>query len=181
MRPVRTARVQGTFGAAGPVRVITDEERKAVEDRLCREGVIGGPAKILRAVFLALTIFAALALPVIPARAQVSGVAVTVAAATGTTGAISASLPPVQGKTNYLCGVDVSLAGTAPAGPLTISPLAGNVPFTYQLPPSSGQLSFSRTYTPCLPGPAQNTAITVTTTPASGATAVDVNLWGYSY
>ena len=41
LRPARSARVKGTFGAAGPVRVITDEERQAVEDRLRREGVIG--------------------------------------------------------------------------------------------------------------------------------------------
>jgi hypothetical protein len=102
------------------------------------------------------------------------------AIATGTTGAVTATLAAVHGETMSICGVDVSgIGGTAEASPITITGLKGGT-FTYQLPvlATGGQLLLSRTFTPCIPANAANQAIAVVTTAAAGASAVDVQAWG---
>ena len=102
-----------------------------------------------------------------------------VAAGTGTTGAVTASLPGAASKTTFICGFDVSAAGTGSIGPITITPLTGAaVTFTYALSAATPQI-LTMPFLPCIPASAQNTAITVTTTADGSATAVDVNVWGY--
>lgn len=96
----------------------------------------------------------------------------------GTTGAVTATLSGVQSKTTYICGFDISAAGgTATLSPVTIAGLLGGT-FTYQ-GISAGGVPFVRTFSPCIPASAQNTAITVNTTADGTATAVDVQAWGY--
>ena len=100
--------------------------------------------------------------------------------ATGTTGAVTGTLSALQGRLTYICGFDVSyIGGAAAVSPVTVAGLVG-ASMVYQLPvaTAAGQ-TFSRTYGPCIPASAQNTAITVTTTADGTATAVDVNSWGY--
>lgn len=99
--------------------------------------------------------------------------------ATGTTGAVVGTLAAATGKTTYICGFDVSaIGGTAAVGPITI---AGTVTasLVYQLASSASGNTLSRTFTPCIPASAVNTAITVTTTADGTASAVSVNSWGY--
>jgi hypothetical protein len=95
--------------------------------------------------------------------------------ASGTTGAVVATLPGVAGKTTWICNFNVSAAGTGSIGPITIAGLAGGSQ-VYQL---TAPGSVGATFTPCLPASAQNTAITITTTADASATAVNVNSSGF--
>jgi hypothetical protein len=101
--------------------------------------------------------------------------------AAGTTGAVVGTLDGVAGKVTYLCGFNVStIGGTASSAPVTVAGLVGSSQ-VYQRPvnATAGQILISQNFNPCIPASAANTAITVTTTAAAGATAVDVNSWGY--
>jgi len=101
--------------------------------------------------------------------------------ATGTTGAVVGTLAATAGKTTYICGFNVStIGGTANSGPITVAGLVGSSQ-VYQTPvnTSGGQITVTQNFNPCIPANAQNQAITITTTAAAGATAVDVNSWGY--
>jgi hypothetical protein len=101
--------------------------------------------------------------------------------AAGTTGAVVGTLAGAAGKTTYICGFDVStIGGAASSGPITVAGLVGSS-MVYQVPVNAagGQTVIAKDFYPCLPASAVNTAITVTTTAAAGATAVDVNSWGY--
>lgn len=99
--------------------------------------------------------------------------------AAGTTGAVVGSLAGVTGKTTFICGFDVSaIGGTAAVGPITIAGLTGSS-MVYQLASTASGVTLSRTFTPCIPASAANTAITITTTADGSASAVSVNSWGY--
>ena len=99
--------------------------------------------------------------------------------ATGTTGAVVGTLAAAPAKITYICGFDVSaIGGTAAVGPITIAgPVGGSL--VYQMSATAAGLTLSRTFMPCIPASAVNTAITVTTTADGTATGVDVNSWGY--
>jgi hypothetical protein len=97
----------------------------------------------------------------------------------GTTGAVVGTLAATANVTNYLCTFDVSvIGGTAAVGPIVVAGLIGNS-FTYQMSASAAGNTMSRSFNPCIPASAVNTAITVTTTADGSATAVDVNMGGY--
>lgn len=99
--------------------------------------------------------------------------------ATGSTSAVVGTLSAASGKTTYICGFDVSaIGGTAAVGPITVAGLVGSS-MVYQLSSSAAGATLSRSFTPCIPASAANTAITITTTANGTATAVDVNSWGY--
>jgi hypothetical protein len=99
---------------------------------------------------------------------------------TGTTGAVVGTLAAATtGKTTYICGFDVSATGgTAAIGPVVVAGTVGSS-LTYQFYSLAAGANLTRTYTPCIPASATNTAITVTTTADGSASAVDVNSWGY--
>jgi hypothetical protein len=116
------------------------------------------------------------------------GVAVAVSAAgacgvqvsivsTGTTGAVTATIPAVSGVTNYICGFDVSAAGSATISPITVTGLLGGT-YTYQ-GISAGGAPFTHSFFPCQPASGANVAISVVTTADASATAVDVQVWGF--
>lgn len=99
----------------------------------------------------------------------------------GSTAAVVGTLAASPNRKTYICGFDVSsVGGTAESSPIVIAGLVGGS-FTYQVPVNAtgGQGLVNRTFTPCIPASALNTAITVTTTAAVGGTAVDVNAWGF--
>lgn len=101
--------------------------------------------------------------------------------ATGTTAATTASMPAVAGKTNYLCGfnIDTTAASAAFVGPGLTGLLGGTLSIFMGVTVSPVVSSYVKTFTPCLPASAVNTAITLTTGAAgtSGFTAATV--WGY--
>lgn len=94
--------------------------------------------------------------------------------ATGTTGAVVGTLAAAANKLTTLCDFDVSATGTGSVGPVTIAGLLGGSR-VYQLTAPS---IVSKSFNPCLPASAPNTAITITTTADASATAVDVNSSG---
>lgn len=101
-------------------------------------------------------------------------------AATGTTGAVAASLGATANVTNYIAGFNVSaIGGTAAVGPITVSNLIGDKTFTYQLAASASGNTLQVQFSPPIPAKAANTAITVTTTADGTASAVAVNVWGF--
>jgi hypothetical protein len=98
---------------------------------------------------------------------------------TGTTGAVVGTLAAAAAKTTYICGFDVSaIGGTAAVGPIVVAGLKGGS-FTYYLASTAAGNLLGRTFTPCLPASAVNTAITVTTTADGTASNVGVNSYGY--
>ncbi len=118
-------------------------------------------------------------LPVAPAPLPAFATAET-ASASGTTGAVTASLAAVAGQTTWLCTLDVSaIGGTAAVSPITVSGLKGGS-FTYQLASSATGVTLSRTFTPCIAASAPNTAISAVTTADGSASAVSVNLSGFT-
>lgn len=99
--------------------------------------------------------------------------------ATGTTGAVVGTLAAATGKTTSICGFDVTaVGGTAQVGPITVAGLVGGSAVYYLASSAAGTVLPVR-YTPCIPGSAINTAITITTTADGTASAVTVNSWGY--
>jgi hypothetical protein len=103
---------------------------------------------------------------------------VITAHATGTTGAVVGTLAAAAGVTTTLCGFDVSaIGGTAAVGPITVAGLVGGS-FTYELASTATGVTLGRTFTPCIPASAVDTAITITTTADGTASAVAVNAWG---
>lgn len=101
------------------------------------------------------------------------------AAGSGATGAVVGTLAATAGKTNYICGFDVSaIGGTAAVGPIVVAGLISGS-FTYQLASLVAGNLLGRTFKPCIPASGANTAITVTTTADGTASAVNVNIAGF--
>jgi len=106
--------------------------------------------------------------------------------ASGSTSIVQAALPsPGAGLRNYLCGWDVSAAGTAGfVGPITIvNTQTSNITVqnTTPLTVANGGISISREYGTCIPAVSLNQAMTVSTTADATATAVDVDVHGCAY
>jgi hypothetical protein len=108
------------------------------------------------------------------------------ASATGTTGAITATLPAATGKTTYLCGfyftgTNASAANTATA--LTITGTASGT-MTFGFPTLAAaatvqnSIPIDEAFVPCLAASALNTAIVVNG-PALGTGATQIAAWGY--
>ena len=105
------------------------------------------------------------------------------ASATGTTAAVTVTLTADAGQINFICGFSIrSNATAALTGNATVTGLVnsstGN--FTEWVAPNASGLGVAEEiFTPCLPGNAINTAISVVSAAplTSGITSVDV--WGY--
>jgi hypothetical protein len=99
--------------------------------------------------------------------------------ATGSTSAVVGTLAAAPGRKTWICGFNVSaIGGTAAVGPVTIAGPVGSS-MVYQLASAAAGAFLTQTFTPCIPGSAVNTAITITTTADGTATAVSVNSWGF--
>lgn len=109
------------------------------------------------------------------------------ASATGSTGAIAATLTGAAAKTTYLCGFNYqgSDATAAVVGNIAVTgTITGTMNFGYAAlalgatvpqPPPNAQV-----FTPCIPSSAVNTSIVVTPpTLGAGATIATVSAWGY--
>jgi hypothetical protein len=94
--------------------------------------------------------------------------------ASGSTGAVVGTLAAAAAKTTFICDFDVSEAGTG-AYTVTIAGLLGGSKVYQAVAPNA----FSKSFSPCLPASAVNTAITVTTSANGTATAANVNSTGY--
>lgn len=129
--------------------------------------------------FLIAVLFSLLcALPAFGQTATLQQRAVVVTGnATGTTGAVVATLPATAGLTTYICGFHIDSTGSGAFGPITLAGIV-NGPMVFQGTAGANN-NPNQTFWPCLPATAANTTITITTTADGTATAVDVNSWGY--
>jgi len=98
------------------------------------------------------------------------------ASGTGTTGAVSATLPATAGKTTYLCSVQIGEAGTGSATATAFNTVSGNLNYVVAAPGN-----FTITYNPCVPANAVATSIPVTAVANAQATAVAVTATGFQY
>jgi hypothetical protein len=105
--------------------------------------------------------------------------------ATGSTGAVVATLPAAVGKTTYLCGAYVTGNTTTTANVTTVTvanTISGSLVFgvAHPVTPALGN-SFLPDLTPCIPANALNTAITVTSAADAAGVSVSVTAWGYQF
>ena len=100
---------------------------------------------------------------------------------TGTTAAVTATLPAVAGKMTYICGFDISADAAALAvGNATVTGVANTLTYGQTVNASTSGFSvLSKTFTPCLPASASNTAIVVTSVAAGTSGVTNVNVYGY--
>jgi hypothetical protein len=102
--------------------------------------------------------------------------------AAGVAGAVVGTLAAAAGKTTYICGFDIQAIGaTAAVGPITIAGVTGSSLVYQGSDTVAGGTVANERFNPCIPASAVNAPITITTTASAGATAVNVNSWGYQY
>ena len=138
-------------------------------------GIIAlGPATIANSV------------PVIPSS-QYPGNATAAAApvtatATGTTAATVATIPAVASKTAYICGFTITADATALAvGTAVVSgTISGSLSYLQGIfAVTSGASDLTKSFNPCIPASAANTAIAVTSAAAGTGGNTIVNVQGY--
>ena len=106
--------------------------------------------------------------------------------ATGTTGAVTATLAAVSGKTTWICGFSVSpgSATTAIVNTITVAGTkSGSLVWSDGAPATAAGVTgttITVPFSPCIPASAVNTAITVAQSALStGGAGVEVNAWGF--
>jgi hypothetical protein len=101
--------------------------------------------------------------------------------ATGTTGAITATLPGVAGKTTFICGFTLTSGGTTTAAVTTATiagVIGGTMSYVYVFT-SGSQGLFGIAFPTCIPANAMNTAIVITQPAGGTGTIGAVSAWGY--
>lgn len=103
------------------------------------------------------------------------------ASATGTTGVTTATLPAFAGQTTYICGFAIDANATAAiAGNATVTgAVSGTLNFTQPVPVAPAVGTVNRSFIPCIPGSALNTAIAVNSIAPGTGGVVSVTAWGY--
>jgi hypothetical protein len=101
--------------------------------------------------------------------------------ATGTTAATAATMPAVSGKTNYVCGFTITADASALAtGTAALSGLTNSLSYLQTIVAvASGTSDLTKTFNPCLPASATNTAIVITSAAAGVGGNTIVNIQGY--
>jgi hypothetical protein len=149
--------------------------------------------KIVLAGFASLALLSSIA----PARAQQAcpdpfsarGACTPItASASGSTGAIAATLPALAGKTTYICGFYFSGTNATAANPATSVTITGTIggTMTFGFPTLAAATTVPNTlpldeeFIPCIAASNINTPI-VANGPAlgAGATLTTANAWGY--
>lgn len=102
--------------------------------------------------------------------------------ATGTTGVVTATLPAVASRTNFICGFSIrSNATAAVTGNATVTgTVVGTLNFTqWVAPTASGIGVVEPPFLTCIPASSSNTAIAVNSIAAGTAGVTSVTAWGY--
>ena len=102
------------------------------------------------------------------------------ASGTGTTAAINLSLPGASGKTTYLCGFSYWTSATAATfGTLTVTNIQTTMSFEQPVGAIPAVLELSKTFSPCIPASAANTAVNINgVAPGTGGVGTAA-AWGY--
>lgn len=100
---------------------------------------------------------------------------------TGTTAAVTATLAAASSKLTYICGFDITADATALAtGTATLVGLGTTLTYVQTITAvTSGSATLTRTFSPCLPSSAVNTAVVVTSAAAGTGGVTNANAWGY--
>lgn len=104
------------------------------------------------------------------------------AANTGTTSAVTATLPGVSGKTTYICGFTITADATALAtGTATVTgPVSGTMSYIQAiLAATTGVSQLSQNFNPCIPANTTSTSIVVQSAAAGSGGNTAVDAWGY--
>lgn len=102
---------------------------------------------------------------------------------TGSTAAVTATLPGVAGKFTYICGF-YATGNTTTTANVTAVTVAGTVSgsmvfnIAHPVSPALGTASPSN-FSPCISSSAVNTAITVTSAADAAGVSISVAAWGY--
>jgi hypothetical protein len=100
-----------------------------------------------------------------------------------TTLGFAVTLPAVAGKTTYLCGYEIDATATsiATASLVITGTISGSLATFYNITPqaTSGATQTFRTFQPCIPASAANTAIVLTFGVAGAGGAQAANAWGF--
>lgn len=112
-----------------------------------------------------------------PAGATPSG-----SSALATTGATFASLAAVAGQTQYLCGFSIDADATAAT--VVAATIVGLSWGTFRIRQgvgavASGTINTTKSFNPCIPASAANTAISLTPGLAGTGGNVAIDIWGY--
>lgn len=101
--------------------------------------------------------------------------------ATGTTGIVTATMPAVASRTNWVCGFSIrSNATAAVTGDATITGPTNTLHFTeWVAPTASGLGVVEESFDPCIPAASIATAIAVNSIAAGTAGVTSVTVWGY--
>lgn len=102
--------------------------------------------------------------------------------ATGTTAATVATLGATAGVTNYICGFTITADATALAtGTATVAgTVSGSLSYLQTIvAAANGTSDLTKSFNPCIPASAANTAITVTSAAAGVGGNTIVNIQGY--
>jgi hypothetical protein len=117
-----------------------------------------------------------------PGVGVTAGQTAVISSATGTTGAVVATLPGVASKFTYICGFYATgnEAATGAVVAVTVAGMvSGSMVFNISHPVTPSLGIANQSFTPCLPSSAVNTAITVTSAADAAGTNVSVAAWGY--
>lgn len=104
------------------------------------------------------------------------------ASATGTTAAVSVTLPGVVGKTTFICGWSMTSGGTTTAavGTATVAGVIGGTLSYVYVAAATGLSQLIVRYPPvCLPANGQNASIVVTQPAGGTGTTAAVTAYGY--
>jgi hypothetical protein len=117
----------------------------------------------------------------VPFNGAICGATVISNSASGTVGAVVATLTSAAGKTAFLCNWNVYAVGSATISPITITGLLGGTLTFNGVSASAAGTLFPQTYAPCLPASGTNTNIVITTTADATASAVNLMASGYLF
>src|SRR5271170_1146404 len=97
----------------------------------------------------------------------------------GTTGAVTGTMPGVTTLTNYLCSIDIEANGSGVVSPLTVTGIfSGSIQLFAVI---TAPTSYQKTWTPCLPAHSAGSSIQITTTADATASAVEVIVSGFTH
>lgn len=169
--------VQGLSVVAPSVAPVTATNTAVVVDlRPDSPGIIAlGPANVAQSVPQTIS-------SQYPTNATTTTPTAVTATSTGTTAATAASLGATASVTNYVCGFDITADATALAiGTATLSgTISGSLNYLQNISAlTTGAAQLTRTFNPCIPASAANTAITITSAAAGSGGNTIVNIWGY--
>lgn len=179
------------FGNQGPLEYLQDclaRNGVAIPGSWCDLGSNG--AAIIRPEVVPTPLDKALTVIVSPksgAPGPYPGSSIPVTAhGTGTTGAVTATLPAIPGYNTFVCGFSVSPGSAATAITLTETLsgiLGGSMTWAVGAPVTAvgtTGTTLTQNFNPCIPASASNTAIVITSS-ALGTSGVnnDAQIWGY--